>query len=80
MRVELDDDVKKVSITGKDSDGKVVMRQEPNEEDLNQATGGGATSRGTAKMDTGGLYRCNSISFAESIKISHGATKDEIMF
>ena len=40
LRVELDNDVKKVSITGKNSDEKVVMRQELSEEDLEQATGG----------------------------------------
>jgi len=41
LRVELDNDVKKVSITGKNSDEKVVMRQELSEDDLDQATGGG---------------------------------------
>jgi len=41
LSIELDDDVKKVSITGKDSDEKVVMRQELSEDDLDQATGGG---------------------------------------
>ena len=40
LRVELDDDVKKVSITGLGSDEKVVMRQELDEEDLNLVTGG----------------------------------------
>lgn len=40
LRVELDDEVKKVSITGKNGDEKVVMRQELSEEDLEQATGG----------------------------------------
>ena len=40
LRVELNDDVKKVSITGKDGDEKVVMRQELSEDDLEQATGG----------------------------------------
>ena len=40
LRVELDNDVKKVSITGKNSDEEVVMRQELNDEDLDQATGG----------------------------------------
>ena len=39
LRVELDNDVKKVSITGKNGDEKVVMRQELSEEDLEQATG-----------------------------------------
>ena len=41
LRVELDDDVKKVSITGKNVEEKVVMRQELSEDDLDQATGGG---------------------------------------
>jgi len=40
LRVELNDDVKKVSITGTNGDEKVVMRQELSENDLNQATGG----------------------------------------
>ena len=40
LRVELDNDVKKVSITGKNGDEKVVMRQELSEEDLEQAAGG----------------------------------------
>ena len=41
LRVELDNEVKKVSITGKDGEEKVVMRQELSEDDLEQATGGG---------------------------------------
>ena len=41
LRVKLDNDVKKVSITGKDGEEKVVMRQELSEDDLEQATGGG---------------------------------------
>ena len=40
LRVELDNEVKKVSITGTNGDEKVVMRQELSEEDLEQATGG----------------------------------------
>ena len=40
LRVELSDDVKKVSITGVNGEEKVVMRQELNEGDLEQATGG----------------------------------------
>ena len=40
LRVELDDDVKHVSITGTDDEEKVVMRQELSEDDLEQATGG----------------------------------------
>ncbi len=40
LNIELSNEVKKVSITGKDGDEKVVMRQELSENDLNQATGG----------------------------------------
>ena len=40
LRVELNDNVKSVTITGKDGEEKVVMRQELNEDDLEQATGG----------------------------------------
>ena len=41
LRVELDDEVKRVSITGKNCEEKVIMRQELSEDDLDQATGGG---------------------------------------
>ena len=41
LRVELDDDVKTVSITGTNGDEKVVMRQELNEQNLELITGGG---------------------------------------
>ena len=40
LMVELDDDVKKVSVTGKSSDEKVVMHKELNEEELDNVTGG----------------------------------------
>ena len=40
LRVELSDDVKKVSITGVNGEEKVVMRQELNEDELEEATGG----------------------------------------
>jgi len=41
LSIELSEEVKKVSITGTDSDEKVVMRQELGEEDLEQAAGAG---------------------------------------
>ena len=40
LKVELDDDVKKVSITGLGDDDKVVMMQELSEEELDEVTGG----------------------------------------
>ena len=42
LRIELDDDVKKVSITGKNGDEQVVMSQELDEDDLDQVAGGQA--------------------------------------
>ena len=41
LNIELDNDMKKVSITGTNGEEQVVMRQELNEDDLEQATGGG---------------------------------------
>ncbi len=43
LQIELDDNVKKVSITGLGDDETVVMKQELSEEELDQAAGGGAT-------------------------------------
>ena len=40
LRVELGDDVKKVSITGKNEEEQVVMRQELDEDELDMVTGG----------------------------------------
>ena len=40
LSVELDDDVKKVSITGMSSDEKVVMHKELSEDELDNVTGG----------------------------------------
>ena len=44
LKVELDDDVKKVSITGLGDDDTVVMMQELGEDELDEATGGTAVS------------------------------------
>ena len=40
LSIELDDNVKKVSITGLGDDNQVVMAQELDEDELDQATGG----------------------------------------
>ena len=40
LTIELDDNVKKVSITGIGDDETVVMKQELDEDELDQATGG----------------------------------------
>ena len=41
LSIELDENVKKVPITGLGDDEIVVMKQELSEEELDQATGGG---------------------------------------
>ena len=41
LRVELNDDVKKVSITGVNGEEKVVMHQELSEDELDNVAGGG---------------------------------------
>lgn len=40
LNIELDNDVKKVSITGTNVNEKVVMKKDLSEEDIDQATGG----------------------------------------
>ena len=55
LRVALDDEVKKVSITGKDSNEKVVMRQELDEDELDLATGGGGP-KGFKIVDPSAMY------------------------
>ena len=47
LSIELDDNVKKVSITGMGDDETVVMKQELNEEELDEATGGSSASLGS---------------------------------
>ena len=60
LRVELNDDVKHVSITGKDSEENVVLRQELSEDDLEQATGGGTNGKGCHPFVKSTSYFCGS--------------------
>ena len=48
LQVELDNNVKKLSITGMDADEKVVLKQELEEKDLEQASGGARKCRKNA--------------------------------
>ena len=50
LHVALDDEVKKVNITGLDGDEKVVMCQELDEDELVLATGGSGSNRGCKKV------------------------------
>ena len=45
LEIELDDNVRKVSITGLDSDEKVVMKEDLDESDLEQVTGAILTAK-----------------------------------
>ena len=79
LSIELDDAVKKVSITGMSDDEKVVMKQELDEEDLKQATGG--TSRGKILGSTGGIPTdCCGISDFDRSKLATGRTTDGIWY
>ena len=51
LSIELEDDVKKVSITGLGDDNQVVMAQELDEDELDLATGGTCTSKGSCMHD-----------------------------
>ena len=42
VQIEIDDNVKKLTITGEDKDQQVVMREEINDKDLENVTGGGS--------------------------------------
>ncbi len=80
LTIELDDNVKKVSITGLGDDETVVMKQELDEEDLKQATGGGSHSRGWFFGTTGGIpTSCCGISDFDRSKRASGRTKDIIL-
>ena len=46
VRIEIGDNVKKVTITGEDKDQKVVMKQELSEDELDAVTGGTRGPRG----------------------------------
>ena len=50
LTIELDENVKKVSITGLGDDETVVMKQELDEEELDQATGGNNLHPGTCRF------------------------------
>ena len=51
LNIELDDDVKKVSITGFGDDETVVMKEELNEDDLDQVAGGAPFSYTPIPLD-----------------------------
>ena len=57
LQVEIDNNGKKVAITGVDADDKVVMRQELNEDDLDQIAGGMFQNQNNIKTPT----MCNSL-------------------
>ena len=78
LTIELDDNVKKVSITGLGDDNQVVMAQELNEEELEQATGGLSHSLGKIPGQTGGTPGCSGISDFDRSKLAWGRTTDGI--
>ena len=59
LSIELDENVKKVSITGLGDDETVVMKQELSEEELDLATGGSSTGRPSGPY----IGRCNEVNW-----------------
>ena len=60
LNIELDENVKKVSITGLGDDETVVMKQELSEEELDLATGGSSISNPyTTRGYMCGELKCN---------------------
>ena len=51
VTIELEDEVKKLSITGLNSDEQVVMSQALDEDVLDQAGGGGRQGAGLVKLE-----------------------------
>ena len=45
VQIEIDDQVKKLTVEGIDKDAQVVMRQELSDEDLNCVAGGGKAGK-----------------------------------
>lgn len=45
VQFEINDNVKKMTITGEDKDQRVVMREELSEEELDEVSGGGKLGR-----------------------------------
>ena len=62
LSIELDENVKKVSITGLGDDEAIVMKQELSEEELDQATGGMSTGRPPGQS---GHYICQEINWRD---------------
>ena len=52
LQIELEENVKKVSITGLGDDNQVVMAQELDEDELDKATGGGGASSSGCRYKT----------------------------
>ena len=52
VQIEIDDNVKKLTITGEDKDQQVVMREEINDKDLENVTGGGSYRGERVEIET----------------------------
>ena len=75
LNIELDDDVKRVSITGIGSDEKVVMKQELDEAELEQATGGGTIPIGINFTGKTEGYICSSDGYCNMYVTRYGINK-----
>ena len=61
VQIEIDDEVKKLTIEGVDKDDQVVMKQELSDNELDGVAGGGGSHNGSNFVNRGKQDACNNV-------------------
>jgi hypothetical protein len=61
VQIEIDDEVKKLTIEGVDKDDQVVMKQELSDDELDGVAGGGGSQNGSNFVNRGKQDACNNV-------------------
>ncbi|MBR4379677.1 MAG: hypothetical protein IKP48_00285 [Bacteroidaceae bacterium] len=61
VQIEIDDEVKKLTIEGVDKDDQVVMKQELSDDELDGVAGGGGSHNGSNFVNRGKQDACNNV-------------------
>ena len=61
VQIEIDDEVKKLTIEGVDKDDQVVMKQELSDDELGGVAGGGGSHNGSNFVNRGKQDACNNV-------------------
>ena len=59
VNIEIEDDVKRLTITGQDEHDQVVMKQELSDDELDGVAGGGGSHNGSDFVNRGKQDACN---------------------